>query len=442
MGVATGTALLLGSLASAAGSAASAAMAPDAPGAPDYAAASRAGVEADVDTLAYRRQVEAAARMGGTALRRDYTKRQVSSNQAVTDAQTAFDSARSQLQGTPTTIQQPVLVNGRDLGQRVTVPNPAYTTLQEQLSRAQRDLTAAQQIPAGTTGFQYFDKDGNPVSESDAVYDFSGLGDADFQSENARRTAETMLKLQKDLGPQFIQTMRDQLKQADPEGFAAREKQFELAMQGVNQAPDTRIATTVQDQLLQELQQGAKLTPDVQNEVEQNVRRGQAARGNLMGNAPQFQESMEIGSQAENRRAGRQARGLSFLQSGVTPDDVNFRRTQQNQANLASFLSGTTPVTQFGQLSGSGAGVVPFAGGAPLQTNINPNAGQQGAQNAFGAAGLNQQAFGLNQNTPNPWTAGISTMFSGLGAAGKLGWNPFGTSQTGRGTVNTNEPGA
>jgi hypothetical protein len=98
---------------------------------------------------------------------------------------------------------------------------------------------------------------------------------------------------------------------------------------------------------------------------------------------------------------------LSFLTSGATPDDIKLRANQTNIANLASFLSGQTPTSQFASISGAQSGAVPFAGGQQLPT-LNPNAGQQGAQYALGSTQAAQNAFKLNQAKPNPWTTGLS----------------------------------
>lgn len=392
---------------------------PDAPEAPNYAAASQAGIEADLNTLPARRAIDAAAQLGGQALKYGYTRQAVNGNQAVADAQQTVAGLRAKLAATqPTTIlnqNQLDPVTGR---RGTAVDNPEYKQLQAQLDTAMRNLSIAEQNSPkteGETAYQYFDKNGNAVLSSEALADFTGLGTTDVAAANADKAAAANLELQKKYGADYIDINKQLLQQADPEGYAARLKEYDLIQNQIGNKPNTALSDELMAQIQAELGQGATLDPEVAREVEQNTRRGQAARGNVFGTAPAFQEAMNVGTAAENRRTQRQQKALGFLTSGATADDINLRSNQQNISNLSAFLSGQTPVAQFQQLSGAGAGAVPFSSGnaANLPTT-NPNAGQQGASYALGQTSANQNAYSQNAARPNPWLSGLSTLTTSM----------------------------
>ncbi|HXJ71998.1 MAG TPA: hypothetical protein VNM37_04055, partial [Candidatus Dormibacteraeota bacterium] len=114
----------------------------------------------------------------------------------------------------------------------------------------------------------------------------------------------------------------------------------------------------------------------------------------------------------------RQQEGLSFLQSGVSPEDVTYRRIQQSLANLGAFVNNETPEAQFGQLSGAQSGAAPFTSTGTPAAGLNPNAGAEGISNAF-LMYHNQLAQG------NSVLGGISTGVNTLATANNLGWNPW-----------------
>ena len=89
---------------------------------------------------------------------------------------------------------------------------------------------------------------------------------------------------------------------------------------------------------------------------------------------------------------------------------------QQRLANAASFLSGTTPVSQFGQISGAQGGASPFNPvGIQSGLTLNPNAGAQGQQFAMNT--FNQQMnYAANQQPIGYQLLGLGT---GV-AAGKI----------------------
>jgi hypothetical protein len=83
----------------------------------------------------------------------------------------------------------------------------------------------------------------------------------------------------------------------------------------------------------------------------------------------------------------------------MTVGDAGFRMRQQRLANAASFLSGTTPVAQFGQISGAQQGAAAFNPmGVQSGLTLNPNAGAQGQQFAMNT--YNQQMNYAAQQQP------------------------------------------
>lgn len=220
----------------------------------------------------------------------------------------------------------------------------------------------------------------DPRTGEEKVADFTGLGDADLSKinfdaslGNADKIAETSLALAEKYGTAFVEQRRKELEASDPTGWAMREK--------------------MGSSILADLMAGKGLDDATRADVVQAERSAQAARGNMLGQSSGAAEAMEVGN-------------------------AGFRNWQQKLANAAAFLSGTTPVAQFGQLTGAQQGASPFSPVA-IQPGVglNPNAGQQGASYALGVYGQQSQNW-ATAAANNPWTSllgGISGI--GLGAA-------------------------
>ena len=218
---------------------------------------------------------------------------------------------------------------------------------------------------------------GNPKMR-DVTYDFKGYSDADatreemeFGGEAADFMAKTMLEVQQKYGKDFVKQRIEELKAADPTGYEVREMLGESAKA--------------------DLERGTELSPDMARQVTQQERAAQAARGNIYGSAPAAAEAMTLG-------------------------DAGFRMRQQRLANAASFLSGTTPVAQFGQISGAQGGASPFNPmGIQSGISVNPNAGAQGQQWAMNAYNT-QMNYAAQQQ---PIGAQLLGMATGV-ASGKI----------------------
>jgi hypothetical protein len=249
---------------------------------------------------------------------------------------------------------------------------------------------------------------GQKVTIGGHTYDFTGLGEADFQAKYADAMAQTMLQLQQQYGPDYVTERLKELEQADPEGTQMR-KDLWTNIQKQAEAPSGPMAGNLQSQILSDLNKGGSLTDQERGQAQQAVRGGQVARGNYLGNAAGFQEGQAVTQASEDKATQRQQQAIQFLSSGATPEDVQYRKDQQTLANLGAFINGVSPTAQFSQLAGAQNQVVPFAQ-APSGSSVNPNAGAQAVQhgNQIYAA---QSQWANNQ--VNPWLAGLQTMPSG-----------------------------
>lgn len=262
---------------------------------------------------------------------------------------------------------------------------------------------------------------GGKVTVDGQNYDFTGLGDADNAAVMSDKMASTLLDIQRGLGPQFIQQRLDELKQADPQGYAARQDLFDRIIADSNEHPDRPLADDLQSKIVGQLTNAGKLDARELEQVQQQVRGGQVARGNFLGNSATAEEAGAAVNASDALKGQQQSQALGFLSSGVTPEDVDYRRIQQSLTNLGAFIGGETPTAQFKSLSAAGNGAAPFLGGGPGGVVTNPNAAQQGLTNA------NQIYSGqINwaQNQANPYIAGLSTGVSAYNAAnsGMAAW--------------------
>src|SRR5262245_2407314 len=94
---------------------------------------------------------------------------------------------------------------------------------------------------------------GGKVTLDGKTYDFSGLGDADNAAAMSDKMAQTLLDIQRDLGPEFVKQRLEELKQADPKGYAARQELFSRIMAAVDQHPDRPLAEELQASIVGEL---------------------------------------------------------------------------------------------------------------------------------------------------------------------------------------------
>ena len=261
---------------------------PSPPPPPDYAAANRAGVIADVQTLGSRKAIENAAKFGGKALMFGVEERE------------------------------------RDaLKEGYTFSKGKYYDADKKVVDASTALTGQKE----KYFVQLFNEKGDrlrtprEISQQEAIIDFAGKSDVDsakalaeFQRKEADVNAQALLDITKKYSSDFTDIARKQLQELDPTAYGLREQ----------------LGRTLQE----ELAAGQELTPAEERQVTQSVRGAQVARGNIYGGAPIAQEAISrygAGVQRQQQRMANvqsylglnpivaQAGGLSALQQGAVP---------------------------------------------------------------------------------------------------------------------------
>ncbi len=217
----------------------------------------------------------------------------------------------------------------------------------------------------------------------------------DIQAAQAPQLSEINLQQQRTYGPQLIQAAIDNLKSADPTGFAIRKAQGDLVLGQLG--PD----------------QFGKLSSGEQRQAEQDIRAGQVSRGG--GTA--LSDTLDEAIQKYNLGRGLQ---------------------QQQLSNAGSFLAGTPPQANFGALNQAGQtapvgtqNTQGFSQGLFPTTNaLISNQAQNYGTYANFAGGMNN--YNLNaakytqDYTTNPFQ---ENMMFGLGVAqgvGKIGGSIMG----------------
>jgi len=262
---------------------------------------------------------------------------------------------------------------------------------------------------------------GGKATINGKTYDFTGLGNADQNAKVSSQMAQTMLDLQKNYGGAYVAQRIADLKQSDPTGYAARAQLFDKILADSQANPNRPMSADLQNQVTNLLGQGSNLStgPGSETEaVQQGVRGNQVANGIFLGNAPTNQEASAIVNTGDQMQTQRQQKALGFLQSGVSPEDVTYRRIQQSLSNLGNAISGTTPEAQFSSLSGAQSGAAPFTTGTVSSPSMNPNAALNGMQNA---ADIYSGNVNWANTQANPWTTGLSTGINALSAANSMG---------------------
>ena len=254
---------------------------------------------------------------------------------------------------------------------------------------------------------------GNKVTIGGKTYDFTGLGNAAQSLATSDKMAQTLIDIQKNYGADYVKQRIEELKLADPTGYAARQQLFDSIMADAeSKSPNEQMSKDLQSQVQQMLTTSGELTPEQRQEVQQNVRGGQVARGITLGNAPVSEEaSATVGAQ-DRLRQQQQDMGKTYLSSGITPEDIQYRKIQQSLSNLGAFRQGVTPTAQFSSLSSAGNGSAPFnAPNYQTPATLNP---ERAAQTGVNFA---NNVYESSQNQANPWLSGLSLAASGMNAA-------------------------
>jgi hypothetical protein len=263
---------------------------------------------------------------------------------------------------------------------------------------------------------------GVPIKQNgDGSYtiDFNGFGTAQAAAVNAQQNAASQLELQQQYDPKFIATALQQEQQADPESFAARNEMNNLVHQQANTPLNEPVSTVLNSQIQNTLNaaNNNSLTAVDAARLNAAVQDALTARGGSLQTATgadlPVSQALTTGFPGEQRQAQAAQSAMGFLASGSDPEDIQYRRTQQNLANLAAEANGQTPSSQFASLSGAAAGPAPFApGGAatlPIMADNGAAAQQIGLQNW-------QTQMQNANNQINPWLAGTTSLLQ-LGTA-------------------------
>lgn len=242
--------------------------------------------------------------------------------------------------------------------------------------------------------------------------DFTGYGTADVQGKIARQYAAMEQQLSEKYGPQFAAEAAKEAQEADPEGYAARQEMYQQIQNELNKTPQRPVADLLQQQVAQQVQAGNRLDPMESEVLRGAVADAQFARGQGGSSAQDFATPMETGLPGEQRQQAGISKGMSWLGGGATPEDVAYRRQQQDMANLSAFINGQSPVAEFPQLSSAQQGTTPFVPGQAGAQMPNANLG---AASQFALGNWNTQ---MKQalNTPNSWMTGVSALLKAGGA--------------------------
>jgi len=241
---------------------------------------------------------------------------------------------------------------------------------------------------------------------------FKGYGTADTQGKLAEQNAANSLALSKKYDSQFIDSALAQEKLADPESFAARQRMHELIGEQANREPNHPVSDLLDRQVGDQLKAGSGLDQFDRETLDRAVAEATGARGGG-GQGADYAQPLTTGSAGNARAAAARRKALAFASSGATPEDIDYRRRQQDMANLSSEVNGVTPQSQFASLSGAQNGPTPQVNGQALPVMSGNTSAQAGANAVTG--------YNAAMSQPNQWMAGLSALINTAGAAGKAG---------------------
>jgi len=258
------------------------------------------------------------------------------------------------------------------------------------------------------------------VKNPDGTYtaNFKGFGAADVQGATANKNAANQLALSQKMDPQFIAEALKQQQLADPQSFAAHAQESKLIQDQINRPVNSPVSDMLNSQVQESLDaaNNHSLTGIDQARLDAAVASAQGDRGGA-GPATDFAAPLTTGFAGEQRQANAAQAAMGFLSSGSSPEDIAYRREQQNLGNLSAEVSGKTPQSQFGAMSGAQNGPTPNATAGALP--VLPG-DQTQAANAVAIQNANTTNQ-FNSNQANPWMTGLSSLINTGSALGKMG---------------------
>ena len=352
------------------------------PQAPNLGAASAQMANLQASELPIIDRLQSAAETGGSTLNQGYT----SGGDAAT--------VRAGLQSQIAALQKQLAPSGSPLGVF------EDTGIQNKISALQKQLSS---VPA--SGAVYYNSKGQIVPEAQAVANFKGYGTADVQSQIMNQEAQGQLANAAQFDPQFIAQAQAEEALANPQGVKARADLYGEIQKQIGANPVSPVATELDRQMSERAAAGSGLTPEEQAMLDKDVNSMGSITG-TQGAQPDFSTAMTTGLPGEQRALMNAELPAGYLATGDSPGDVQYRADQQNLQNLSKYISGATPESEFSQLSGASSGATPNYNAGTLP-GYNTGAGTQGANAAITNFGERANQF---NNTPSPWSIGVSSV--------------------------------
>lgn len=354
------------------------------PSQPNLAQSSKQMAEIEAELLPYIKSEEAAAQEGGSIDQTFFTPGQQKEQQKLTSNISSLQDQLQKLQSAP---QQ---------------PGSHLNTNQGEINRLQTELASNQKQLAGIKG--------TPIQGN-----FAGQSTADIQGQIQKQLAQGQLGIEQQFDPQFIQAALNQEQQANPQGVAARAEEQKLIQDQIANPPVSPVSNAMEKQIEAKVAAGSGLTPEEENMLASTVAQSAADRGNT--DTTGFENDLTTGLKGTQRELSNAGAGQAWLASGQTPEDIAYRSNQQNMADLANFISGKTPQSQFGSLTAASMGAT------PLMNNANLSSLPNNAQSLGSSGALNQYQAEFSQS--NPWMTGATAALGALNVAGAAGAKPF-----------------
>lgn len=273
---------------------------------------------------------------------------------------------------------------------------------QAEITRLQGELASQQNQLAGIKG--------TPIKGN-----FAGESTADIQGQIQKAEAAGNIALQQQYDPQFIAEALAQEKLANPQGVAARATEQNLIEQGINNPPSSPVSNAMEKQIEGQVNAGSNLTPQEEQMLASTIADANASGAGASSTG--FENALTGGVAGTQRELANAGAGEAWLSSGQTPEDIAYQQNQQNMANLASYIGGATPQSQFNSLQTASQGATPTPNNASLST-LPGNAQALGS-----GAALNDYQAQLEAG--NPWMEGLTGVLGGLNVAGAAGFKPF-----------------
>lgn len=417
---------------------------PPQPEAPDYAAANREGIQTDISTLPLRRQIEAASRLGQAVEYIDpVTGQKVTADFTGLGDATYAKQAAELAQATNAEVQRAQLALRKELGaanaaqtrDEIRAADPTgFATREDITNRVRAELNMGPAKVGPSVNIASAENRMWNLANS-APQDSGRLGALYDEANVAAPKANDMGALAKlgaleSTAAQRLGTRADdmgtnatlqQLQQAARERLGTRAED-RVAQQRLGTIYDeaTRLPGQVTDptteglnaalfEAAKDYQRGGEMDPEIRRQMLNEIRAGQVARGNFLGDAAAVQEALELGQAAEARKAARlgtllDVQGRAFGQNaqlrGESTANANNRLGQL--ANLQALSFGQNQSLRDEDRASASAQINSLSGLAQQLFGNNQALRQEDRDSALQQIGalsnLAQQQYGIGQS--------------------------------------------